>query len=151
MLSGYPLSIWQGGNPSPVDPLKGENPMALHRTSRLSVRASPDELEHWNHVALQHGHATTADWIRSLLSSAELTGHDGSRVSDELRGIRYQLSRTGNNLNQLAHSAHCGDAVHCGAVLDELETLIRQCDARLSRSGRTSARRRCERSAVILH
>ena len=125
--------------------------MSTVRTSRLSVRASPDELAHWNHVAHQHGHATTADWIRVLLSSAELAGHDGSRVPDELRRIRYQLSRTGNNLNQLARSAHCGDAVHCGAVLDEVETLIRQCDALLSRSGRTSARRRCERSAVILH
>ena len=125
--------------------------MALHRTSRLSVRASPDEPEHWNHIAHQHGHATTAHWIRVLLSSAELAGHNGSRIPDELRGIRYQLSRTGNNLNQLAHSAHCGDAVHCGEVLEELETLIRQCDACLSRSRRTSARRRCERSAVILH
>ncbi|MCX2562986.1 MobC family plasmid mobilization relaxosome protein [Acetobacter thailandicus] len=125
--------------------------MALHRTSRLSVRASPAELEHWNHIAHQHGYATTSHWIRVLLSSAELAGHDGSRVSDELREIRCQLSRAGNNLNQLAHSAHCGDAVHCGAVLEDLETLIRQCDARLSRSGRASARRRCERSAVILH
>ena len=80
--------------------------MALHRTSRLSVRASPDELKRWNHIAHQHGHATTA---------------------------------------------HCGDAVHCGMVLEELETLIRQCDKRLSCSGRSSARRRCERSAVILH
>ena len=125
--------------------------MALHRTSRLSVRASPDELKRWNHIAHQHGHATTSHWIRGLLSSTELAGHDGSRIPDELRGIRYQLSRTGNNLNQLAHSANCGDAVHCGMVLEELATLIRQCDEILSRSGRSSARRRCERSAVILH
>ncbi|MBS1004365.1 plasmid mobilization relaxosome protein MobC [Acetobacter thailandicus] len=125
--------------------------MALHRTSRLSVRASPDELKRWNHIAHQHGHATTSHWIRVLLSSAELAGHDGSRVRDELRRIRYQLSLTGNILNQLAHSAHCGDAVHCGMVLDEPETLIRQCDALLSRYRRASARRRCERTAVILH
>ncbi|OUI89440.1 hypothetical protein HK11_12150 [Acetobacter sp. DmW_043] len=125
--------------------------MSIVRTSRLSVRASPAELEHWNHIAHQHGHATTSHWIRVLLSSAELVWHDGSRVPDELRRIRHQLSRTGNNLNQLAHSAHCGDAVHCGMVLEELETLIQNLDRLLSRSGRTSARRRCERSAVILH
>ncbi|OUI89446.1 hypothetical protein HK11_12185 [Acetobacter sp. DmW_043] len=125
--------------------------MSIVRTSRLSVRASPGELERWNHIAHQHGHTTTAHWIRLLLSSAELAGHDGLHVTDELREIRCQLSRAGNNLNQLVHSAHCGDAVHCGAVLDELETLIRQCDEILSRSGRASARRRCERSAVILH
>ena len=129
--------------------------MVLHRTSRLSVRASPGELAHWNHVAHQHGHATTAHWIRVLLSSAELAGHDGLRVPDELRRIRHQLSRNGNNLNQLARSANCGDAVHCGVVLDDIEALIDQLDRIVSRSckkpsGRT-ARRRCERSAVILH
>ncbi|MBS1003988.1 MobC family plasmid mobilization relaxosome protein [Acetobacter thailandicus] len=108
--------------------------MSIVRTSRLFVRASPAELERWNHIAHQHGHATTAHWIRVLLSSAELAWHDGSRVPDELRRIRHQLSRTGNNLNQLARSANCGDAVHCGAVLDDIEALIDQFDRIVSRS-----------------
>ena len=30
------------------------------RSSRLSVRASPDELERWNNAAHALGHATTA-------------------------------------------------------------------------------------------
>lgn len=141
------------GNTSPVDPLcEGEPTMPIARTSRLSVRASPDELVRWSSVARHLGHATTAHWIRSLLTSAELTGHDGPRVPDELRGIRHQLSRVGNNLNQLAHSANCGDAVHCGAVLDEIERLIQNLDCLLPRSRRNrpdrSARRRC---ALTLH
>ena len=37
--------------------------MAISRTSRLSVRASPDELMRWNHIARAQGHATIADWI----------------------------------------------------------------------------------------
>ncbi|MCI1483958.1 MAG: MobC family plasmid mobilization relaxosome protein, partial [Acetobacter fabarum] len=65
------------------------------------------------------------------------------------------LSRVGNNLNQLAHSANCGDAVHCGAVLDEIERLIQHLDCLLPRSRRNrsdrSARRRCDRSALTLH
>ncbi|MCX2563022.1 hypothetical protein [Acetobacter thailandicus] len=57
-----PTEYLARGNSSSVDPLKGENLMALHRTSRLSVRASPAELERWNYIAHQHGHATTAHW-----------------------------------------------------------------------------------------
>ncbi|MFT8663959.1 MAG: MobC family plasmid mobilization relaxosome protein [Acetobacter orientalis] len=129
--------------------------MPITRTSRLSVRASPAELDRWNHIANAHGHATTAHWIRSLLTSAELARHDGPRVPDELRGIRHQLSRVGNNLNQLAHSANCGDTVHCGAVLDEVEKLIQHLDGLLPRSRRhrsdRSARRRCDRSVPTLH
>ncbi|MFH7811645.1 MULTISPECIES: MobC family plasmid mobilization relaxosome protein [Acetobacter] len=129
--------------------------MSVARTSRLSVRASPDELARWNHIASTHGHATTAHWIRSLLTSAELARHDGPPVPDELRGIRHQLARVGNNLNQLAHSANCGDVVHCGAVLDEVERLIQHLDHLLPRSRRhrsdRSARRRCDRSVSTLH
>lgn len=129
--------------------------MPIARTSRLSVRASPAELDCWNHIASAHGHATTAHWIRSLLTSAELAGHDGPRVPDELRGIRHQLSRVGNNLNQLAHSANCGDVVHCGTVLNEIEKLIQHLDRLLPRSRRNrpdrSARRRCDRPAVTVH
>lgn len=129
--------------------------MSVARTSRLSVRASPDELARWNHIASTHGHATTAHWIRSLLTSAELARHDGPQVLDELRGIRHQLSRVGNNLNQLAHSANCDDVVHCGTVLNEIEKLIQHLDRLLPRSRRhrpdRSARRRCDRPAVKVH
>lgn len=129
--------------------------MSVARTSRLSVRASPDELVRWNHIASAHGHATTAHWIRSLLISAELAGHDGPHVPDELREIRQQLARVGNNLNQLAHSANCGDAVRCGSVLNEIEKLIQHLDHLLPRSRRNhpdrSAPRRCDRPALTLH
>ncbi|WP_077930580.1 MobC family plasmid mobilization relaxosome protein [Acetobacter persici] len=108
--------------------------MPASRTSRLSVRTSPAELILWNHLARSHGHVTTSDWIRSLLASVEFSGDDGPSVSDELRKLRTQLSRVGNNLNQLAHSANCGDAVNCEAVLDEIEILIHQLDRILSRS-----------------
>ncbi|MCP1220426.1 MobC family plasmid mobilization relaxosome protein [Acetobacter orientalis] len=128
--------------------------MPIARTSRLSVRASPSELTLWRHIACSHGHVTTSDWIRSLLTSAELSGDDGPPVSDELRRLRTQLSRVGNNLNQLAHSANCGDAVHCGAVLNDIETLLHQMDRILSRShknlSRRPARRKCD-ATVTMH
>lgn len=129
--------------------------MPIPRTSRLSVRASPDELIRWNHIARAQGHATTAHWIRSLLTRAELSGHDGRPVPEELRGIRHQLSRVGNNLNQLARSANCEDAVRCGYVLDDLEMLIHQLDQMLSRSRKSPsirpARRRCDEAHMTRH
>ncbi|WP_082782479.1 plasmid mobilization protein [Acetobacter senegalensis] len=129
--------------------------MPISRTSRLSVRASPDELMRWNHIARAQSHATTADWIRSLLTRAELSGHDGRPVPEELRGIRHQLSRVGNNLNQLARSANCEDAVRCGCVLDDLDMLICQLDQILSRARKSPsirpASRRCDEAHMTRH
>lgn len=87
------------------------------RSSRLSVRASPAELERWSQTARLLGHATTADWVRTLLQDAVLSHHCGGTVSHELRQLRGELGRIGNNLNQLAHAAHLGDAVHCRGTL----------------------------------
>lgn len=125
--------------------------MPIARTSRLSVRASPTELDRWNSVARHLGHATTAHWIRALLMTSELAGDDGQQVGAELYNLRHALSRIGNNLNQLAHSAHCGDAVYCETILSELENRLHQIDQLLTRSGQPSTGRRCVRSAQTLH
>ncbi|MFT8542082.1 plasmid mobilization relaxosome protein MobC [Acetobacter sp.] len=109
----------------------------------------------WNHIARAQCHATTAHWIRSLLTCAELSGDDGHPVPEELRGIRHQLSRVGNNLNQLARSANCEDAVRCGCVLDDLDMLICQLDQILSRSRKSPsirpARRKCDEAHMTRH
>jgi len=117
------------------------------RSSRLSVRASPEELADWARAARLLGHETTALWVRSLLKEASLTGHDGMAVSVSLRKLRGELGRIGNNLNQLAHSAHCGDAVRAGDVLDALETTKDRVDVllksmRVTRTRRTSRQRK---------
>lgn len=125
--------------------------MPITRTSRLSVRASPTELAHWKTVARYLGHAATAHWIRALLTTSELAGDDGQQVGSELYSLRHSLSRIGNNLNQLAHSAHCSDGVHCGAVLSELENRLHQIDHLLARSGQPSTGRKCARSAKTVH
>ncbi|MBF0887820.1 MULTISPECIES: MobC family plasmid mobilization relaxosome protein [Gluconobacter] len=93
------------------------------RSSRLSVRASPDELERWSQTARFLGHATTADWVRTLLQDAVLSHYCGGKVSHELRQLRGELGRIGNNLNQLAHAAHLGDAVACGDTLQDIDRL----------------------------
>jgi len=117
------------------------------RSSRLSVRASPEELADWAGTARLLGHETTALWVRSLLKEASLTGHDGMAVGVSLRKLRGELGRIGNNLNQLAHSAHCGDAVRAGDVLDALEKTKDRADVllkslRVTRTRRTSRQRK---------
>ncbi|GBR18717.1 MobC family plasmid mobilization relaxosome protein [Asaia spathodeae] len=111
------------------------------RSSRLSVRASPEELADWAGTARLLGHETTALWVRSLLKEASLTGRDGMAVGVSLRKLRGELGRIGNNLNQLAHSAHCGDAVRAGDVLDALEETKDRVDVLLKSMRVTRARR----------
>ncbi|MFT9114000.1 MAG: plasmid mobilization relaxosome protein MobC [Acetobacter malorum] len=90
-----------------------------------------------------------------VLTSAELSGHDGRPVPKELRRICHQLSRVGNNINQLAHSANCGDAIQCGCVPDEIDMLIRQLDQILSRSRKSPsiqpAPRTCDEADITRH
>ncbi|MBS1078262.1 MobC family plasmid mobilization relaxosome protein [Gluconobacter kondonii] len=93
------------------------------RSSRLSVRASPDELERWNKAAHARGHVSTAQWVRSLLHDAEVSQRSGGDVSSEIRSLRGELSRIGNNLNQLAHAVHLGDAVACSDTLQDIDRL----------------------------
>ncbi|MFT9366589.1 MAG: plasmid mobilization relaxosome protein MobC [Gluconobacter sp.] len=60
-----------------------------------------------------------------------MTGQQTSELAPELRLLRLELSRIGNNLNQLAHTAHCGEAVRCGDVLDAIETTTDRTDSLL--------------------
>lgn len=134
---------------SPVDPQKdavmpctSSRPVpSLPRTSRLSIRAHPDELDVWARTARRHGHVTTAHYVRSLLQEQAMTGQQTPELALELRLLRHELSRIGNNLNQLAHAAHCGEAVRCGDVLDAIETTKDRTD-RLLRSLALPRRRR---------
>ncbi|GBD57989.1 MobC family plasmid mobilization relaxosome protein [Gluconobacter wancherniae] len=102
-----------------------------HRSSRLSVRASPTELERWNNAAHALGHVTTAAWVRTLLHDAEVSHRSGGDIGSEIRSLRSDLSRIGNNLNQLAHAAHLGDAVACGDTLEHIDRLKDRTDSLL--------------------
>ncbi|MCX2563000.1 plasmid mobilization protein [Acetobacter thailandicus] len=101
------------------------------RSSRLSVQASPVELERWNNAAHALGHATTAAWVRSLLHDAEVSQRSGKDVGSEIRSLRGELSRIGNNLNQLAHMAHLSDAAACADTLQHIDRLKDRTDSLL--------------------
>lgn len=79
-MNGYPFNIWQGGDSSPVDPHKMETEtMPEIRTSHLSVRARPAELDRKQVVARRAGHYTTTAWIRALLRDAKSDDQKGDR------------------------------------------------------------------------
>mgnify|MGYP004713152245 CR=1 FL=1 len=101
------------------------------RSSRLSVRASFEELERWNNTAHALGYVTTAGWVRTLLHDAEVSHRSGGDVGSEIRSLRSELSRIGNNLNQLAHMAHLGDAVACADTLEHIDRLKDRTDSLL--------------------
>ncbi|MEW9273325.1 plasmid mobilization relaxosome protein MobC [Gluconobacter oxydans] len=62
----------------------------------------------------------------------------GGAVDIEMRKLRGELGLIGNNLNQLAHAAHLGDAVACGDTLQDIDRLKDRTDILLRslRSGR---------------
>jgi len=101
------------------------------RSSRLSVRASTDELERWNNAAQALGHVSTAQWVRTLLHDAEVSHRCGGDVGSEIRSLRNELSRIGNNLNQLAHMSHLGDTVACADTLEHIDRLKDRTDSLL--------------------
>ena len=103
------------------------------RTFRYSVRARPDELDRWQVVARRAGHHTTAAWIRPLLRDAHFPGQEADQLLAELRGLRGDLARVGNNLNQLAHAANRGEAVSCAATLEDIDALKYRTDRLLRR------------------
>jgi len=105
------------------------------------VRASPDELERWNNAAHALGHVSTAQWVRTLLHDAEVSHRSGEDVGSEIRSLRSELSRIGNNLNQLAHMAHLGDAVACADTLQHIDRLKDRTDTLLKILRPTSIRR----------
>lgn len=111
------------------------------RSSRLSVRASFEELERWNNAAHALGHATTAAWVRSLLHDVEVSQRSGGDVSSEIHSLRSELSRIGNNLNQLAHAAHLGEAVACADTLQHIDRLKDRTDSLLKTLRPTRTRR----------
>lgn len=78
--------------------------------------------------------------------------NDDPPVSDEPRRLRPQLSRVGNNINQLARSAKCCDAIQYVNVLDEIEPLIIRLDQLFSPSRKKRSlplvHRRCEPTVV---
>ena len=80
--------------------------------TRLSVRASREELTLWNATAREFGHRTVAGFFRSMMTASPMLQGNKVRLMDELKEVRLELSRIGNNVNQIAHRLNGGDGFH---------------------------------------
>lgn len=95
---------------------------------RLEVRTTPEDMARWQAVAESRG-LSLSDLVRSLL--------DGQRRSPRPRhaaplvdpGLLRELSRLGNNLNQLARAATQQDPVPAAALLMRLIEIDRELGA----------------------
>ncbi|MGP9604919.1 plasmid mobilization relaxosome protein MobC [Brachybacterium sp. AOP42-C2-15] len=80
------------------------------RTHRVGISLSADELEVWQHLAQTAGRGSVARWARERVTSSialhEL-GH--SDVGGEVAGLRTDLGRVGNNLNQIARALNTAE------------------------------------------
>lgn len=105
----------------------------LNRTeTRLSVRASKQELETWNATPRDCGYKTLANYFRSLMHSAPMLQDDKISLLSELKSTREEVSRIGNNLNQIARKLNSGESYNdandnmkkCLKILARIDDMI---------------------------
>ncbi|MGD7069374.1 plasmid mobilization relaxosome protein MobC [Acetobacter sp. AAB5] len=105
----------------------------LNRTqTRLSVRASRDELQSWNSTARECGYKTLANYFRSLMNSAPMLNADKISLLTELKNTREEVSRIGSNLNQIARQLNSGEGFtdannnmkQCLKILEQIAGMI---------------------------
>lgn len=81
--------------------------------ARLSLRASKEELARWHKEAKETGFKTTASYCRERLNAGMLNDplQRHPHLLSELRETKQELSRIGNNLNQIARKLNAGEGV----------------------------------------
>ncbi|MGP5387989.1 MULTISPECIES: plasmid mobilization relaxosome protein MobC [Brachybacterium] len=80
------------------------------RTHRVGISLSADELEAWQHLAQTSGRGSVARWARErVTSSISLHELGHSDVGGEVAGLRADLGRVGNNLNQIARALNTAE------------------------------------------
>lgn len=105
----------------------------LNRTeTRLSVRASKQELQSWNQTAKSAGYKTLANYFRSLMNSAPMLQSEKILLITELKNTREEVARIGNNVNQIAKALNSGEGFNdananmkqCLKILAQIDSMI---------------------------
>lgn len=76
------------------------------RRTSMGIRISASESIRWRHAAKQTGHKTLSSWLRAIADQEALTHGRGREWAEALAGLREELGRIGNNLNQLTRYSH---------------------------------------------
>ncbi len=82
------------------------------RTHTVSVRVNPAEFAAWEAAALAASRRQIGAWVREVAVAGYLAGHPSPGVvypqetDPAVAGLRGELGRVGNNLNQLTAQMH---------------------------------------------
>lgn len=95
----------------------------------IHIRVTETEHKNIHHYA-KGKNLNLSSFARKVLLN-EKAG--GSLIADELLKLRQELSRIGNNLNQLARLGNSGQAVDISKNLSELQALQNQLNKQLEK------------------
>lgn len=92
---------------------------------RLCFRLSEEEHQRLAELVVESGTGTMSGYIRACINEKKLPNFN----AEELKLVKYQLSKLGNNLNQMVYLARTEGV--CDTV--ELERLLKDIDEQVKR------------------
>lgn len=100
---------------------------SLKNESRISLRASKTELDKWKSEAEQAGFKSFISYLRNILNNVK--NEDNLNICEarlielaKIKELNFELSRIGNNLNQIARKLNSGDGV------GNIKSSLNECD-----------------------
>jgi len=94
------------------------------RTRTVAVRLTPGEESAWVSAALAAGRRQLGAWVREVAVAGYLAGPrtTNPREADPVvAGLRAELARLGNNVNQIAHALNTPGHAHADAAVEAAE------------------------------
>lgn len=95
------------------------------KNHRLWIRLSEEEHKRLSELVAESGTGTMSGYIRACINEKKLPNFN----AEELKLVKYQLSKLGNNLNQMVYLARTEGV--CDTV--ELERLLKDIDEQVKR------------------
>ncbi|AQS83895.1 hypothetical protein A0U92_02930 [Acetobacter aceti] len=90
---------------------------------RFYIKSSPEEKLCWKQHAKALGHNGIAPLMRQLMRESVATGKRGDETRTELQNIQLELSKIGNNINQIA--IHANTQRQMEEISEELREITR--------------------------
>lgn len=95
----------------------------------IHIRVSTDEHDRIHSYAKQRKKKVSVIGRSSFLN--DISG--GSKIADELAGIRKELAQIGNNINQIAHKLNSGQSADISGLHEIINSLRNNVNAKLKK------------------
>ncbi|RCS26156.1 plasmid mobilization relaxosome protein MobC [Polaribacter sp. WD7] len=92
------------------------------KTESLNVQLTPDQMNRFKSDAERCKFSNLSTYAKSKLFDKKNTGLSPLESFKEIRRLKNEISRIGNNINQMAYHFH---VLHKNSVLPEKETLVK--------------------------